>query len=73
MVGNKVGNKPLSKNRELILKEMRNNPNITKQQLSTLLGISTTAIDKNINYLKLNNYIKRIGENKNGYWKVLDK
>ena len=72
-VGNKVGNKPLSKNRELILKEMRNNPNITKQQLSTLLGISTTAIDKNINYLKLNNYIKRIGENKNGYWKVLDK
>ena len=73
MVGNKVGNKPLSKNRELILKEMRNNPNITKQQLSTLLGISTTAIDKNINYLKLNNYIKRIGENKSGYWKVLDK
>lgn len=72
-VGNKVSNKPLSANRELILKEMRNNPNVTKQQLSTLLGISTTAIDKNINFLKLNNYIERIGENKNGYWKVKEK
>ena len=72
-VGNKVGNKPLSKNRQLILKEMRNNPNITKQQLSFMLGISTTAIDKNINYLKCHNFIVRVGENKNGFWKVLDK
>ena len=51
---------------------MRNNPNITSSQLASILGISTTAIEKNISYLKNKGYIQRIGSNKTGYWKVLD-
>lgn len=69
-VGIKVGNKNLSSNRQKIINELRNNPNITKVQLSTILGISTTAIDKNLVYLKNNGFIERIGSKKTGYWKV---
>lgn len=71
--GIKVGNKKaLTDNRSKILAEMRNNPNITKIQLSKLIGINRAAIDKNIAYLKANGYLKRIGSNKNGYWQVID-
>lgn len=72
-VGKKVGNKSeLNERRQRILTEMRDNPNITKNELHKLLGVSTTAIDNNITYLKENGYIERIGSTKAGYWKVLD-
>lgn len=75
-VGDKVGNKVginhivLNKTRQTILSEMRNNPNVTKAALSRTIGISTTAIDNNISFLKKNGYIERVGSNKAGYWKV---
>ena len=71
-VGDKVGNNQgtLNKTRQTILSEMRNNSNITKAELSRILGISTTAIDNNISFLKKNGHIERIGSNKAGYWKV---
>ncbi len=73
-VGNKVGNirSTLNQTRQIILSEMRNNPNITKVELSRILGLSTTAIDNNITFLKKNGYIERIGSNKTGYWKIYD-
>ena len=40
----------------------------TKAELVVLIGISDTAIDNNI---RNNGYIKRIGENQNGYWEVI--
>lgn len=70
VVGNKVGNKNNS-SKEKIIKEMRNNPNVTSSQLSKLLGISETAIEKNIKILKDNGMIERVGSKRNGYWKVL--
>ena len=77
-IGNNIGDKPvitrkhgLNLTRERILSEMRHNPNITKSELVILIGISDTAIDNNIRYLRNNGYIKRIGENKNGYWEVI--
>lgn len=44
---------------------MRHNQNVTKAKLVVLLGISNIAID-NIRYLKENDYIIRVGKNKNG-------
>lgn len=78
-VGNKVGdnnlnkNKTLNETRQRILSEMRNNPNVTKANLQKLLNLSSTAIDNNIAYLRKNGHIERIGSNKTGYWKVIDK
>ena len=78
IIGNKVGNigdvtrkHGLNSTRERILSEMRHNLNITKAELIVIIGISDTAIDNNIRYLRINRYIKRVGENKNGYWDLL--
>ena len=61
----------LNSTRERILSEMRHTPNITNAELIVIIGISDTAIDNNIRYLRINRYIKRVDENKNGYWEVL--
>ncbi|MCM1427915.1 MAG: winged helix-turn-helix transcriptional regulator, partial [Eubacterium sp.] len=71
-VGNKVGNKKsLNTRRKKILVEMRDNPNITAEELRKILGISKTAIENNISFLRENGYIERIGSKKTGYWNVL--
>ena len=77
-IGNNVGNNViptrkhgLNETRKKILSEMRHNPNITKAELIIIIGISDTAIDNNIKYLKDNKYLERVGSNKDGYWKVL--
>lgn len=72
-VGDKVENKvKLNARRQLIITEMRDNPNITVEELQRILGISQTAVNNNISFLKKNGYIDRVGAKKNGYWKILD-
>lgn len=72
-VGNKIGDNPitikhgLNLTREKIISKMRHNPSITKAELVVLLGTSNTAVDNNIRYLRENEYIIKVGENKNGY------
>ncbi|MGI6742770.1 MAG: RNA-binding domain-containing protein [Eubacteriales bacterium] len=79
-VGKKLGNKntgdvlvrkPLNERRKLILSEMRDNPNITMAELQKILGISGTAVDNNIAFLRKNGYIERIGSRRGGYWRVI--
>ena len=75
-VGNKVGKKvgdkkPLNSRRQKIISEMRDNPNITTAELHNILGVSETAVEKNISFLRDNGYIERVGSKKAGYWKVL--
>ena len=69
-VGNKVGNKNLNSTQVKILAEIRNNPNITKNQLIINVGVSKTAIDRALVKLKELKYIERIGSKKTGYWNV---
>lgn len=70
--GNDVGNKkPLNARRKKIIAEMRDNPNVTTAELHKMLGISETAVENNITFLKQNGYVERVGAKKNGYWKVL--
>ncbi len=71
-IGKKVGNKKiLNERRQIILSEMRDNPNITAAQLHRILGISETAVDNNISFLRKNGYIERVGSKKTGFWKVI--
>ena len=58
-VGNKVGKKvgdkrPLNSRRQKIISEMRDNPNITTAELHNILGVSETAVEKNISFLRDN-------------------
>lgn len=71
-VGNKVGNKKLSNSQIKVLAEIRNNPNITKQQLMLACELGKTSIDNIISILKKLGYIERLGSNKTGYWKVIE-
>lgn len=69
-VGDKLTDRQnLNSTRRLILKEMRNNPNITQPQLIEIVGIGKTAIQNNISYLRENGYIERVGLNKKGIGK----
>ena len=75
-VGKKLGeintDRPvLNARRQTILIEMKQNPYISKKELSVKLGISETAIDKNIAFLRKNGFLERIGKTKGGYWQVL--
>jgi DNA-binding transcriptional MocR family regulator len=46
---------------------------VSAVRLSQILGISTTAVENNIAYLKERGYIRRIGQAKGGHWEVIAK
>ena len=60
----------LVENQKKILTFIEENPKISKRELSEKIGISTTAIDKNITTLKKKKIIKRVGPAKGGHWEV---
>jgi predicted HTH transcriptional regulator len=53
-----------------ILKLIMDKPNITQEELARLLDVNKRTIIRNFKVLLENNYIERIGANKNGYWKI---
>ena len=63
----------LAESQKRILILIKENPYISKKELSKTIGISTTAIDKNITRLKKEGLLRRIGPDKGGYWEVVKK
>ena len=70
IVSNKVSNK-VNGTKEKIISAIRNNPNVTINQLMVITGLSEPEEKKNLKQLKYAGIIARIGANKNGYWEVL--
>ena len=70
-LGDKLGDK-LGETRERIIRYIYDNSKISTRKLSEKLGISTTAVDKNLKFLKEKGYIKRVGSARGGYLEVLD-
>ena len=60
----------LTDNRVKILKEVHNNPKVTKKDLEKVVGISASAIDNNIDFLKDLGLLTREGSDKGGNWKI---
>ena len=69
----KTPGEKLGENRLGIIKLMQANQQISIAELSRLIGISTTAIERNIKYLKEKEIIKRVGGAKGGHWEVIIK
>ena len=77
-LGNKLGNefapksqrKNLSELRHRILELMEEDSRISMTSIAQKLGYSVTAIEKNVDFLKENGYVKRIGRTNSGYWKI---
>lgn len=62
----------LVENQKKILILVAHNPYISKKAMSKEIGISTTAIDKNLIVLKQKGLLRRIGPDKGGHWEVIE-
>ena len=62
----------LVENQKKIVILINKNPASTIKELSKAIGISTTAIDKNIIKLKEKNIIRRVGGDKGGSWEIVE-
>lgn len=60
------------KGSQKIIEFMRNDPTITIADLALRVGITDRAIKKQIEKLKAQDRIRRIGPDKGGYWVVRD-
>jgi ATP-dependent DNA helicase RecG len=60
----------LSDNRVKILREVHNNPKVTKKELEQAVSISASAIDNNIDILKNLGLLTREGSDKGGNWRI---
>lgn len=61
----------LAENQKKILKLVAQNRHITKKTMAKEIGISTTAIDKNLTTLKQKNMLLRVGPDKGGHWEIV--
>ncbi len=68
----KTSEKKSLKTTEKILTLMRNDPSITIAALAEAAGVSNRAIEMQIEKLRGQNKVKRIGPDKGGHWEVLN-
>ncbi len=61
----------LVESQKKILELIAKNPRVSKEDMARSIGISTTAIDKNIAHLKKKGLLKRAGSAKSGHWEVV--
>lgn len=53
-----------------IIELIRNNKNITMQEMANVLGLNKRSVATNIKKLQEHGLIRRVGANKNGYWEI---
>ncbi|MBC2697243.1 MAG: winged helix-turn-helix transcriptional regulator [ANME-2 cluster archaeon] len=61
----------LTDKQKMILDLIKNNPSISKKEMSETIGIRPSFIDKNITTLKEKGYLKRLGPAKGGHWEII--
>lgn len=64
--------KSSEKTRDKIVREMRNNPNVTIHELAMMLAISDRAISKHLKILQEQVIIRRVGADRGGYWEIIN-
>ena len=57
-------------NQQKIIDAIKDNPYVTQEELSKIIGITRKSIILNMKKLQTSGLIKRIGADKNGYWQV---
>lgn len=69
--GQKGGQKEEERTIDTILRLIKANPYITRNALVETVGISSSAIQKHINRLKVDHTIIRHGGDRGGYWEII--
>ena len=67
----RVLNEKLTENRISIIKLIKENPYISKSELSKCVGISENSISRNIEAMR-DKYLRRVGPNKGGLWEIIE-
>ena len=62
----------LSKNQCKIINLIEQNPRVTSEEISKLIGIRSDTVRDNILTLKTKGLLKRIGPDKGGYWEIIE-
>jgi len=68
----KSTNEASNKTKDKIIYELNRNPSVTMDDLSDVIGISAAGIKWQIDKLKSQGVIHRIGSKKTGYWEVAE-
>ena len=55
-----------------IYSHIKANPNISRNELTNLTGISLKNVQKHINRLKELGLIRRVGSTRLGYWEIIE-
>ncbi len=63
----------LVESQKQIVKLVFQNPRITVKEMASVIGISSTAVGKNIDTLKAKGLLKRVGPAKSGHWEVMQR
>lgn len=61
----------LAENQRRILELISENPRVSKRIMADTLGISTTAVDKNLSTLKEKGILRRVGPDRGGRWEII--
>ncbi|MDY6429758.1 MAG: helix-turn-helix domain-containing protein [Bacilli bacterium] len=69
--GKNLFNNDLSENEKRVLLELINNPSVPYDTLVVELKISRRTVSRVFESLVAKGYIRRVGTNKKGYWKVI--
>jgi predicted HTH transcriptional regulator len=67
----KSGQKKWSENLVKVFELIRNNPKITRKELSDSLQINPSAVQKHVEKLKTERIIIRVGSDKTGSWEIV--
>lgn len=62
----------LNKTQIKIINILKGNNKTTIKELASILALSDSSIIKNLNKLKYNGIIKRIGSDKTGFWEIIN-
>jgi len=62
----------VGKNIRKILKAIKDDPTITREELSRITELSIRGVEWNLTRLKKEGKIKRIGPSKGGHWEIID-
>lgn len=61
----------LAESQRRLLVLIAENPRVSKSAMAKAIGISTTAVDKNLTRLKEKGILRRIGPAKGGHWEIV--
>ena len=61
----------LTETQQHIIRLIKENNKITREEIANKIGITKSGVQYNLNILKKNNYIRRVGRTYKGHWEIL--